>query len=112
MRPVAGSISQFMQGGHTGVDVAATYGAPITAADAGIVSFVGWAPVGGRAVCVQHGEGLESCYYHTSLAYAAVGDRVERGQPIAAIGMTGQTTGPHVHWEVKLNGRIVDPLSR
>jgi murein DD-endopeptidase MepM/ murein hydrolase activator NlpD len=63
-------------------------------------------------VCVQHGGGLESCYYHTSAALVSVGEHVDRGQPIALIGMTGLTTGPHVHWEAKLFGRIVDPLAR
>ena len=76
------------------------------------MTFAGWAPVGGRVVCVDHGGGLESCYYHTSLHLVHVGDAVARGQAIAEIGMTGLTTGPHVHWEVKLNGMVVDPLTR
>src|SRR5207244_13316641 len=54
---------------------------------------------------------IESCYYHTSAALVAIGDRVARGQPIALVGMTGATTGPHGHWEGKENGRIIDPLS-
>jgi murein DD-endopeptidase MepM/ murein hydrolase activator NlpD len=61
---------------------------------------------------VAHGAGLESCYYHGSSALVTVGQRVTRGQPIALVGMTGVTTGPHVHWEAKLFGRIVDPLGR
>lgn len=73
---------------------------------------VGWVPVGGRRVCVMHAESLESCGYHTSLSLVAVGDAVVRGQAIALVGMTGQTTGPHVHWEVRQNGRFVDPLAR
>ncbi|HEX9093470.1 MAG TPA: M23 family metallopeptidase, partial [Coriobacteriia bacterium] len=73
---------------------------------------VGWESFGGNGVCVAHGGGLESCYYHTSSALVSVGQRVARGQPIALIGMTGVTTGPHVHWEAKLFGRIVDPLAR
>ena len=84
----------------------------ITAADEGEVTHVGWVPVGGRAVCVTHAGGLESCYYHTSLSYVALGQRVARGQPIAAVGMSGLTTGAHVHWEVKQDGAIVDPLGR
>jgi murein DD-endopeptidase MepM/ murein hydrolase activator NlpD len=81
------------------------------AADNGVVSEAGWVQVGGRRVCVQHADAIESCYYHTSAALVSVGERVARGQPIALIGMTGATTGPHVHWEVKENGRIIDPLS-
>ncbi|TMC42445.1 MAG: M23 family metallopeptidase [Chloroflexi bacterium] len=111
VRPVAGAVSQFRQGSHTGVDIAAPIGSIIVAADDGIVDAAGWVQVGGRRVCVQHAEGIESCYYHTSAALVAIGDRVARGQPIALIGMTGATTGPHVHWEVKENGRIIDPLS-
>ncbi len=111
IRPVAGAVSQFLQGSHTGVDIAAPYGSIIVAADDGVVDAAGWVQVGGRRVCVQHAEGFESCYYHTSAALVSIGDHVARGQPIALIGMTGATTGPHVHWEVKENGRIVDPLS-
>jgi len=111
VRPVAGAVSQFFQGRHTGIDIAAPYGSIIVAADDGVVDAAGWVQVGGRRVCVQHAEGFESCYYHTSAALVSIGDRVARGQPIALIGMTGATTGPHVHWEVKENGRVVDPLS-
>lgn len=112
VRPVMGYFSQFLQGSHTGIDVAAPYGSIITAADDGVVTYVGWRPVGGRAVCVQHAGGLESCDYHTSAALVQVGQQVARGEPLALIGMTGATTGPHVHWEAKLNGLIVDPLTR
>lgn len=111
-RPVIGYFSQFLQGAHTGVDIAAPFGAIITAADEGEVTFVGWRPVGGRAVCVQHRGELESCYYHTSLAFVSLGQHVARGEPVAAIGMTGFTTGPHVHWDAKHDGRYVDPLKR
>jgi murein DD-endopeptidase MepM/ murein hydrolase activator NlpD len=61
---------------------------------------------------VQHALALESCYYHTSAPLVTVGQRVVRGQPVALIGMTGVTTGPHTHWEIKQGGRIVDPLTR
>ena len=67
---------------------------------------------GGYRVCVMHAAELETCAYHTALALARVGDRVSRGQPIALVGMTGITTGPHVHWEAKLEGKVVDPLAR
>jgi Peptidase family M23 len=110
VRPVAGAITQFLQGAHTGIDIAAPFGSIIVAADDGVVDAAGWVQVGGRRVCVQHTRGFESCYYHTSAALVSIGQRVARGQPIALIGMTGATTGPHVHWEVKENERIVDPL--
>jgi murein DD-endopeptidase MepM/ murein hydrolase activator NlpD len=112
VRPVAGAITQYLQGSHTGVDVAAPVGSILVAADDGVVNAVGWVPVGGRRVCVQHSDGLESCDYHTSVPLVALGDRVLRGQPVALIGMTGLTSGPHVHWEAKRNGMIVDPLGR
>jgi murein DD-endopeptidase MepM/ murein hydrolase activator NlpD len=112
VRPVSGAISQYLQGNHTGVDVAAPVGSILVAADGGIVNEVGWVPVGGRRVCVLHQGGLESCDYHTSLPLVSIGDRVVRGQPVALVGMTGLTYGPHVHWEAKLNGMIVDPLAQ
>jgi len=111
VRPVAGAITQFLQGSHTGIDVAAPVGSILVAADDGVIDAVGWVPVGGFRVCVMHAGGLESCDYHTSLPLVSMGDHVTRGQPVALVGMTGLTTGPHVHWEAKLNGRIVDPLT-
>lgn len=111
VRPTAGEISQFLQGSHTGIDLATPFGSLITADDDGFVSFVEWVNTGGNRVCVQHRGALESCVYHTSLPLVSVGDRVVRGQPIALIGMTGVVTGPHTHWEVKLVNRIVDPLT-
>src|SRR5205807_10149261 len=110
VRPGGGAITRCVQGSHTGSDVAAPFGSVIVASDGGVVDAMGWVQVGGRRVCVLHARGLESCYYHTSAALVTIGDRVVRGQPIALIGMTGVTTGPHVHWEAKLLGRIVDPL--
>jgi hypothetical protein len=112
VRPAAGMIVQLVQGRHTGVDVAAPFGSLLVAADDGVVNAVGWVPVGGRRVCVMHADRLESCDYHTSLSLVAVGDVVVRGQPIALVGMTGQTGGPHVHWEARRNGRVVDPLGQ
>ena len=112
VRPVSGAIAQYVQGNHTGVDVSAPVGAIVAAADDGIVDEVGWVPVGGRRVCVLHQGGLQSCDYHTSAPLVAIGDHVQRGQPVALIGMTGMTFGPHVHWEARLNGIVVDPLKQ
>ncbi len=112
VRPTSGEISQFLQGSHTGIDVATPFGEIITADDDGVITFVEWVAVGGNRVCVQHTGGLESCFYHTSAPLVTAGERVVRGQPVALIGMTGVTTGPHTHWETKSQGRIVDPLSR
>ena len=112
VRPAPGDIAQFLQYSHTGVDVAAPVGSIIVAADGGAVTKVGLQGSGGQVVCVSHGAGLETCYFHTSAALVNLGQRVARGQPIALVGMTGVTSGPHVHWEAKLFGRIVDPLAR
>ena len=112
VRPVVGAITQVIRGTHTGIDVAAPLGALILAADDGVVTAVGWVNVGGRRVCVGHASGIVTCDYHTSAALVTVGQRVERGQPVALIGLTGVTTGPHVHWEATLGDRIIDPLTR
>jgi murein DD-endopeptidase MepM/ murein hydrolase activator NlpD len=114
IRPVAGPIAQFFHLAHSGVDVAAPFGSPIVAADAGIVTKTGWATdnEGGIRVCLQHAAGLETCYYHASAVLVSVGERVARGEAIAIVGMSGLTHGPHVHWEAKLNGRVIDPLLR
>ncbi|TMG41871.1 MAG: M23 family metallopeptidase [Chloroflexi bacterium] len=108
--PVAGRITQYFWWGHTGVDVAAPYGTGIGASEDGVVSAAGWVAVGGLRVCVKHAEGLETCYYHTSNVFVSPGQVVARGQIIAAIGLTGVTTGPHVHWECKLSGQFVNCL--
>ena len=112
VRPVSGAITQYVQGSHTGIDVSAPFGAIIVAADDGVVDAVGLVPVGGRRVCVLHANGLESCDYHTALPLVSIGEQVVRGQPVALVGMTGATTAPHVHWEAKSNGMIVDPLKQ
>ena len=109
--PVAGVITQYFWWGHTGTDVAAPYGTGIGASDDGVVTATGWVAVGGLRVCVQHAGNLQSCYYHTSAVYVSVGQQVARGQTIAAIGLTGVTTGPHVHWECKQADQFVDCLS-
>ncbi len=109
--PVRGVLTQYFWWGHTGVDLAAPYGTTIGSSDDGVVVATGWVAVGGLRVCVQHSGGLQTCYYHTSAVYVSPGQAVVRGQALAAIGMTGVTTGPHVHWEVKLNGVAVNPLA-
>jgi murein DD-endopeptidase MepM/ murein hydrolase activator NlpD len=109
--PVGGVITQYFWWGHTGVDVAAPYGTGLGAGDDGVVTATGWVPVGGLRVCVQHAGDLTVCYYHTSAVYVSVGQQVLRGQILAAIGLTGVTTGPHVHWECKVGNQLVSCLS-
>ena len=108
--PVNGVITQYMWAGHTGVDIAAPYGSGLAASFSGVISQNGWVAVGGLHICVLSGS-LEECYYHMSAAYYSVGTAVTAGQVVGAIGLTGVTTGPHVHWETKINGQFVNPLT-
>ncbi len=108
--PVRGVITQYFWWGHTGVDVAAPYGTTIRASDDGVVVATGLVAVGGVRVCVAHSGGLQTCYYHMSATHVSPGEKVKRGDDIGAIGLTGVTTGPHVHWECRLNGTYVSCL--
>jgi len=108
--PVAGVITQYMWAGHTGVDIAAPYGSGLASSITGVISENGWVAVGGLHICVKSGS-LEECYFHMSAAYEPVGTAVKAGDVIGAIGLTGVTTGPHVHWETKVDGRLVNPLT-
>ncbi|MEP7003927.1 MAG: M23 family metallopeptidase [Chloroflexota bacterium] len=108
--PVAGVITQYMWGGHTGVDIAAPYGSGLAAGVSGVISENGWVAIGGLHICVTSGN-LQECFFHMSAAYYGVGTAVSAGQVIGAIGLTGVTSGPHVHWETKINGRFVNPLT-
>ncbi len=108
--PVNGVITQYMWAGHTGVDIAAPYGSGLAASVSGVISQNGWVAVGGLHICVRSGN-FEECYFHMSAAYYSVGTAVTAGQVIGAIGLTGVTTGPHVHWETKIDGQFVNPLT-
>ncbi len=115
VRPASGDISQFFQGAHTGIDIAAPFGSLIVAADDGVVTEAGWVRNGGDRVCLAHAGGLETCYFHDSALLVSTGERLARGQPIALIGITGLTDGPHVHWEAHPVGSpetFLDPLQR
>ena len=113
IRPVSGPIAQFFHPAHSGVDLAGPFGTPIVSADDGVVTKTGWQTdgEGGIRVCTQNGA-LENCYYHASTILVSVGQRVARGQAIAIVGQSGLSNGAHLHWEVKLNGKVIDPLQR
>ncbi|MDK2879997.1 MAG: hypothetical protein PWR06_2713 [Thermoanaerobacteraceae bacterium] len=96
---------------HTGIDVAADRGTPIRASNSGTVTFAGRKGSYGNLVIINHGGGFETYYAHASSILVSVGDKVEKGQQIATVGTTGRTTGPHVHFEVRLNGNPQNPLS-
>ena len=94
---------------HEGIDIANRYGADIIATADGVVTFAGVKPGYGKLVILDHGNGLETRYAHASKVDAISGERVRRGQRIAAVGNSGQSTGPHCHYEVHANGLPVDP---
>jgi murein DD-endopeptidase MepM/ murein hydrolase activator NlpD len=95
---------------HTGVDIATTYGTPVLAADNGEVIFAGWWDGYGKAVVVDHGRGIATVYGHLSRIYPTVGMTVAKGQTIGLEGNTGNSTGPHLHFEVRRNGSPVNPM--
>jgi len=102
----------FCPGGHfhSGVDMAAPAGTPVRAAAAGIVT-VAWNPIGyGVYVVVQHGGGVSTLYGHLERTGLVSGDLVAAGDEIGLVGSTGLSTGPHLHFEVRRDGRPVDPL--
>ncbi len=98
---------------HTGVDLAARSGTPIYAAGDGIIKYYKWQSGYGNKVEIEHVNGYETAYGHMSryVDGLGVGSHVRQGQIIGYVGSTGQSTGPHLHFEIKINGNLVDPLS-
>lgn len=96
---------------HAGLDFAASYGSTIRAADSGTVIMAGWYGGYGNAVIIDHGKGITTLYGHTSQLFVSEGQTVQRGQAIAAVGSTGLSTGPHLHFEVRKDGTPVDPAN-
>lgn len=94
---------------HAGLDFRAPHGSPINAAAAGVVSFVGVKSGYGKVVEISHGSGIITRYAHMSAWNARVGQQIEAGQMIGAIGSTGRSTGPHLHFEVRIHDRAVNP---
>jgi murein DD-endopeptidase MepM/ murein hydrolase activator NlpD len=106
-----GSYRRYSRGHfHTGVDIATTYGTPVLAADNGEIIFAGWWDGYGKAVVIDHGKGIATVYGHLSRIYPSVGMTVAKAQTIGLEGNTGNSTGPHVHFEVRRNGVPINPM--
>ena len=106
-----GTISQYFWSGHLAIDIAAPTGTRVLAADGGTVVWAGWRDNGGGLVVeIDHGNGLHTGYNHLGSIAVSVGQVVARGQRIASVGCTGDCTGPHVHFQVIIDGILVNPL--
>ena len=114
--PITGTISsrygvssRIRVSTHTGLDIAATTGTPIKVIADGTVTSAQYTGSYGYLVKVDHGNGVESWYAHTSKMYVKAGDEVKAGDIIASVGSTGNSTGPHLHLEIRINGQHVNP---
>jgi len=122
IRPVAGRISSGFgtrihpisgkRKSHNGIDIAAGSGTPIKAAGSGKVITASYIRGYGNTIVIDHGGGISTLYGHCSRLYAKVGQSVKTGERIAAVGSTGYSTGPHLHFEVRVNGKPVNPIGR
>lgn len=98
------------RGWHRGTDFAAPTGTPVYAANHGIIRLAEPLPVSGNAVFIDHGTGIVTSYLHMSAIHVRTGQRIRKGVLIGAVGSTGLATGPHLHWGLRTNGMLVDPL--
>ena len=106
----ASTISQGFWWGHRGLDIAGAIGVPVYASESGYVTYTGWNVTGyGNMITLSHGGGFESLYGHLSEWYVDPGQYVAKGQLIAAMGSTGNSTGPHLHFEIRVNGVPSNP---
>ena len=106
--PLAGSsaVTDF----HLGLDISANAGSPAVAALDGVVTYAGWLGTYGNCVMVYHGEGITTVYAHGQKVLTKRGDEVKQGDIIMEVGSTGNSTGPHLHFEVRINGQTTNPL--
>jgi len=109
--PMSGFLSQYYNEYHQAIDIAGAQGTAVKAADSGYVAVVGRSDTGyGRYVLIDHGNGFQTLYAHFSVILVELGESVGKGQTIGLCGSTGKSTGPHVHFELKLNGVRRNPL--
>ena len=104
-----GAVSSIRSSTHTGLDIAAVTGTAIKAVAAGIVTNAAYTGSYGNLVKIDHGNGVETWYGHTSKMYVKVGQNIQAGDTIAAVGTTGNSTGPHLHFEIRINGQHINP---
>ena len=116
IKPVSGILSSrfgvrssIRSSAHTGLDIATSTGTPVVAAASGTVSYSGWKGSYGNLLIINHSNGVQTYYGHCSKLYASVGQSVSQGQTVCAVGSTGNSTGPHLHFEVRLNGVAYNP---
>ena len=116
IRPVSGTItsrfgagSRIRRSAHTGLDIANSTGTPIAAAASGTVTFSGYKGSYGNMIVISHGNGVQTYYGHCSKLYVSAGAQVSQGQTIGTVGSTGNSTGPHLHLEVRINGVAYNP---
>lgn len=109
--PTSGSVSQGYWDRHRAIDISSWEGAPVEAADSGYVIAAGWDDSGyGRMLVIDHGNGFQTLYAHLKVYYVKAGDSVAKGQKIAEVGVTGNSTGPHLHFEVHQGGAQRNPF--
>ena len=104
-----GSVSSVRSSSHTGLDIATSKGTGIRPIAAGKVVYSGWKGSYGNLVIIEHGNGIQSYYAHCNSLYVSVGEQVDSSKTIAAVGSTGNSTGPHLHLEIRINGTPVNP---
>jgi LysM repeat protein len=109
--PTTGRISQYYWWAHRAIDIAVGVGRPIAASDGGTVIYAGWSTVGyGNHIVLDHGNGFQTLYAHLSAIYVASGQFVGQGTIIGASGNTGNSSGPHLHFEIRYGGALLNPL--
>lgn len=115
-KPISGTItsrfgagSSIRRSSHTGLDIAASKGTPIAASASGTVTFSGYKGSYGNMIVISHGNGVQTYYGHCSKLYVSAGTQVSQGQTIGTVGSTGNSTGPHLHLEVRVNGVAYNP---
>lgn len=96
---------------HTGIDIAAEPGTPVRSTADGIVSFSGWSGGGGNLAVIEHGFGFSTYYAHNRMVVVKVGQKVKRGDIIGYVGSTGNSTGPHLHYEIIRSGKVINPIT-